>query len=89
MVGAVHQFDRCIFFGVSALAAYVVPSSGSMIDLAAANWNTSLGAACFLACALATLLTGHTSKSPRRRRLYELEHAIERDGRQMFSEDRG
>jgi YrhK-like protein len=68
----------CIFFGVSAIAAYVVPSRGSVIDLAAVNWNTSLGAACFLACALATLLTGHTSKSPRRRRLHELEHAVER-----------
>jgi hypothetical protein len=68
----------CIFFGVSAIAAYVVPSSGSMIDLAAVNWNTSLGAACFLVCASATLFTGHTSKSPRRRRLHELEHAVER-----------
>lgn len=68
----------CIFFGVSAIAAYVVPSRGSVIDLAAVNWNTSLGATCFLACALATLLTGHTSKSPRRRRLHELEHAVER-----------
>ena len=45
----------CIFFGVSAVAGYVVPSTGSMLDQAAANWNTSLGAACFLACALATL----------------------------------
>jgi hypothetical protein len=26
-----------------------------MLDLAWANWNTSLGAACFLACAVATL----------------------------------
>ncbi len=47
----------CIFFGISAIAGYVVPSSGSIVDLAAANWNTSLGAACFLACALATLAT--------------------------------
>lgn len=68
----------CIFFGISAIAGYVVPSSGSMIDLAAANWNTSLGAACFLACALATLRTGRTSKSPRLRRLHGLEHAVER-----------
>ena len=45
----------CIFFGISAVAGHVVPSSGSMLDLAAANWNTSLGAACFLACAFATL----------------------------------
>lgn len=45
----------CIFFGISAIAGYVVPSSGSVLDLAAANWNTSLGAACFLACAAGTL----------------------------------
>ena len=30
----------CIFFGISAIAGYVVPSTGSMLDLAAANWNT-------------------------------------------------
>jgi len=45
----------CIFFGISAVAGFVVPSTGSILDLAAANWNTSAGAACFLACALATL----------------------------------
>jgi hypothetical protein len=54
----------CVFFGVSAVAGYVVPASGSVLDQAAANFNTSLGAACFLACALATLGSGHTSKSP-------------------------
>jgi hypothetical protein len=69
----------CIFFGISAVAGYVVPSRGSMIDLAAANWNTCLGAACFLACALATLRTGHTLKSPRLRRLRALEEAVGRD----------
>ena len=47
----------CIFFGISAVAGYVVPSHGSMLDQAAANWNTALGAACFLACALDTLRT--------------------------------
>ena len=46
----------CVFFGISAVAGYVVPSTGSMLDLAAANWNTALGAACFLACAVATLV---------------------------------
>lgn len=55
----------CVFFGISAIAGYVVPSSGSVLDLAAANWNTCLGAACFLACAVGTLQTGHTSKSRR------------------------
>jgi hypothetical protein len=45
----------CVFFGISAVAGYVVPSTGGILDLAAANWNTSLGAACFLACAVGTL----------------------------------
>ena len=45
----------CVFFGISAVAGYVVPSKGSTLDLAAANWNTALGAACFLVCALAGL----------------------------------
>ena len=63
----------CIFFGISAVAGYVVPSTGSMLDLAAANWNTSLGAACFLACALDTLHTGRASKVSLRTRLHELE----------------
>jgi len=69
----------CIFFGISAIAGYLVPSTGSVLNLAAANWNTALGAACFLTCALATLLTGHTLKSPRLRRLHKLEHTVERD----------
>jgi hypothetical protein len=56
----------CVFFGISAVAGYVVPSSGSVFHLAAANWNTSAGAACFLACALATLRT-------------RPEHAVARD----------
>jgi hypothetical protein len=69
----------CIFFGISAVAGYVVPSTGSMIDLAAANWNTSLGAACFLACALDTLRTGRASKMPVRRGLRKVEQELERD----------
>ena len=69
----------CIFFGISAVAGYLVPSTGSLINLAAANWNTALGAACFLACALATLLTGRTLKSPRLRRLHQLENDVKHD----------
>src|SRR5215813_9256886 len=69
----------CIFFGISAVAGYVVPSTGSMLDQAAANWNTSLGAACFLACALDTLHTGQASKMPIWRRLHRLEHEFEGD----------
>jgi hypothetical protein len=70
----------CIFFGISAIAGYLVPSTGSLLNLAWANWNTALGAACFLTCALATLRTGRTHKSPRLQRLHKLEHAVERIG---------
>jgi hypothetical protein len=69
----------CVFFGISAVAGYVVPSTGSVLDQAAANWNTSLGAACFLACALDTLHTGEASKMPVRRWLRGLEHRLESD----------
>jgi hypothetical protein len=46
----------CVFFGISAVAGFVVPAHGSPVDLAAANVNTALGAACFLACAIGTLV---------------------------------
>jgi hypothetical protein len=45
----------CIAFGISAVAAYVVPSTGSMLDLAAANGFTAVGGACFLAGAILLL----------------------------------
>jgi YrhK-like protein len=41
-----------VFFGISAVAAFIVPATGTELDLAAANWTTSLGAACFLAGAV-------------------------------------
>jgi hypothetical protein len=69
----------CIFFGISAVAGYLVPSTGTMIDQAAANWNTALGAACFLACAIDTLHTDRASKMPIRRRLRAFEDKLERD----------
>jgi hypothetical protein len=69
----------CMFFGIAAVAGYVVPSTGSMLDLAAANWNTSLGAGCFLACALDTLHTDRASKMPLRHGLRALEHELRRD----------
>jgi YrhK-like protein len=80
----------CILFGIAAVAGYVVPSKGSVLAQAAANWNTSLGAACFLSCALFTLRTGRTTKSPRLPRLRRLEHAVERDAEGIFrSSSRG
>ncbi len=74
----------CIFFGISAIAGYVVPSTGSVLDQAAANWNTALGAACFLACALDTLNSGEAAKMPGGRRLRELERALDRDARRLI-----
>ena len=49
----------CVFFGISALASFIVPSSGSTLDLAAANWTTALGALCFLIGALLLLPRPH------------------------------
>jgi hypothetical protein len=45
----------CVFFGISAVASYVVPASGSVLDLAAVNWCTALGALCFFIGALMLL----------------------------------
>jgi hypothetical protein len=42
----------CVAFGISAVGAFLVPSSGDVIDLAAANIGTSFGALCFLVGAL-------------------------------------
>jgi hypothetical protein len=50
-----------------------------MLDQAAANWNTALGAVCFLACALDTLHTDRASKMPLGRRARELERKLEAD----------
>jgi hypothetical protein len=61
------NFLGCVFFGISAVAGHVVPATGSVLDQAAANVNTSAGAACFLACALATLRSGRSTKAPLRR----------------------
>jgi hypothetical protein len=69
----------CIFFGISAVAGHVVPSTGSLLDQAAANWNTALGAACFLACAIDTLWSDRASKMPLRHELRELEQELEDD----------
>lgn len=74
----------CIFFGISAIAGYVVPATGSILDQAAANWNTALGAACFLACALDTLRNDEAAKIPGLNRIRELERALARDVRRVI-----
>jgi hypothetical protein len=45
-----------VAFAVSGAAAYVVPASGDVLDLAAANFATTLGALCFLAGAVGLLV---------------------------------
>ena len=56
---AVVNLAGCVAFGISAVAGYVVPSTGSALDLAAANAWTSLGALCFLVGALLLLPARH------------------------------
>ncbi|MFL6014483.1 MAG: hypothetical protein ACJ74P_09400 [Gaiellaceae bacterium] len=57
----------CVAFGISAVAAYVVPSTGDALDLAAANVFTSLGALCFLIGALLLLPVSPASDDAARR----------------------
>jgi hypothetical protein len=45
----------CVFFGISAVAGHIVPSTGSAVDLAAANSTTVLGALCFFVAAVLLL----------------------------------
>jgi hypothetical protein len=68
----------CIFFMISALAAYILPS-GELLRVETANRFTSFGAACFLICAIramadADLSVGITPGRIERRR----ERAAER-----------
>jgi hypothetical protein len=58
---AAVNFVGCVLFGVAAIASYVVPSTGSILALAPANWGTSLGGLCFLLGAL--LLWRHSARS--------------------------
>jgi hypothetical protein len=44
-----------IAFGISAIAGYVVPSTGDVLALGAANFTTSFGALCFLIGAILLL----------------------------------
>jgi hypothetical protein len=48
----------CILFGISAVAGYVVPKTGDVLDLAAANVTTALGGLCFLIGAILLLPEG-------------------------------
>jgi len=41
-----------VFFGVSAVGAFVIPDTGSLVNAVWANLGTFLGALCFLVAAL-------------------------------------
>ena len=60
---AVLNLAGSVAFGIAAIAAYWVPTSGSVLDLAAANGFTALGGLCFLIGAL--LLLPRRVGSPR------------------------
>jgi hypothetical protein len=79
----------CILFAIAAIAGYVVPAKGSPLDLAAANVTTVLGASCFLVCAVATLRTDRTRKSPRSRRAPSATAGPPERGRHPSSSSRG
>jgi hypothetical protein len=64
---AIVNFLGCVAFGISAVAAYVVPSTGDALDLAGANVFTSLGALCFLIGSL-LLLPGSPASDDAERR---------------------
>ena len=54
----VINLGGCVAFGVSAVASYLVPATGTVLNLAAANFATALGALCFLIGALLLLPEG-------------------------------
>ncbi|MCL4287431.1 MAG: YrhK family protein [Thermoleophilia bacterium] len=60
---AVVNLIGSIAFGVSAIASYVVPATGDVLDLAAANFMTAIGAAGFLAGAI-LLMPAVSSRRP-------------------------
>ena len=64
----------CVFFGIAAVASYIVPDTGSILDLAAANWSTALGAACFLAGAV--MLARRERGAPTSRQRVETQQGI-------------
>ena len=55
---AILNLAGSVAFGIAAIAAYWVPTSGSVLDLAATNGFTALGGLCFLVGALLLLPGG-------------------------------
>ena len=62
---SVVNLGGCILFGISAVAGYIVPETGDVLDLAAANGSTCLGALCFLVGSLLLLRETAEPSAPR------------------------
>jgi hypothetical protein len=62
----------CVLFAISAVTGYATGHAGALISPGVTNWTTTLGAACFLACALTACGLGFTLKAPRLRQLRDL-----------------
>ena len=53
-----------VAFAIAGVASYLVPDTGDVLDLAAANWTTGIGALCFLAGAVGLLVEGRRAPIP-------------------------
>jgi len=77
----------CVLFGVSAVTGYVTGHPGALVSVGISNWTTTLGAVCFLACAVTACGLGVTLKAPRLRRLravvQEVADAVEHEAQQV------
>ena len=66
----------CVLFGVSALTGYATGHAGTLVSTNVSNWTTTLGALCFLACALTAAGLGVTLKAPRLRQVRAFVHEV-------------
>jgi hypothetical protein len=54
----------CVAFGISAIASYFVPGTGTVLALGASNFTTALGALCFLIGAVLLLPEAAAQRRP-------------------------
>jgi hypothetical protein len=82
----------CILFGISAVTGFATGDAGSLVSTSVSDWTTTLGAACFLACALTACGLGVTLKAPRLRKLRniprEVVEAVEHEAQVVAREAR-
>jgi hypothetical protein len=63
---AVVNLAGSVAFAVAGVASYIVPDTGDILDLAAANFSTVIGALCFLAGGLLMLVEGVRARTQNR-----------------------